>query len=196
MNQTYIATARMLTEIAPVVFDSGIFALKGGTAINLFLRDMPRLSVDLDLVFTDHRAPRAKALASINAALRAARDLLAKRGFKVQAVSVADMGETKLLVQRDDLSVRIEVNTVIRGTVHPTKRMALTSAASDALMASLELPVLSPEDIYGGKLVAANGSSAPSRPVRHPGTLHARRDHRSDQARVRGVPRKPQSHAP
>ena len=66
MNPTYLATARLLTEIAPVVFESGIFALKGGTAINLFLRDMPRLSVDLDLVFTDHRLPRAEALAAIN----------------------------------------------------------------------------------------------------------------------------------
>ena len=44
MNPTYLATARLLTEIAPVVFESGIFALKGGTAINLFIRDMPRLS--------------------------------------------------------------------------------------------------------------------------------------------------------
>lgn len=78
-----------------------------------------------------------------------------KRRLKVQAVSAADMGETKLLVQRDDLAVKIEVNTVIRGTVHPTKTMALTAAASDALMADLELPLLSPEDIYGGKLVAA-----------------------------------------
>lgn len=118
MNSTYIATARLLTEIAPTVFESGIFALKGGTAINLFIRDMPRLSVDLDLVFTDHRVPRTEALAAINEALRAGRERLAKRGFKVQAVSAADMGETKLLVQRDDLSVKIEVNTVIRGTVH------------------------------------------------------------------------------
>jgi predicted nucleotidyltransferase component of viral defense system len=137
------------------VFESGLFALKGGTAINLFLRDMPRLSVDLDLVFTDHRLPRAKALAAINEALRTGRDRLSKRGFKVQAVSAADMGETKLLVQRDDLSVKVEVNTVIRGTVHPTQTRALTAAASDALLADLELPMLSPEDIYGGKLVAA-----------------------------------------
>ena len=155
MNPTYLATARLLTEIAPVVFESGIFALKGGTAINLFLRDMPRLSVDLDLVFADHRIPRADALAAINAALRAGRDRLAKREYHVQALAAADMGETKLIVQRDDLSVKIEVNTVIRGTVHPTQTRALTAAASEALMADLELPLLSPEDIYGGKLVAA-----------------------------------------
>jgi len=155
MNPTYLATARLLTEIAPVVFESGIFALKGGTAINLFLRDMPRLSVDLDLVFTDHRLPRAEALAAINEALRVAQGQLVKRRLKVQAVSAADMGETKLLVHRDDLAVKIEVNTVIRGTVYPTQTMALTAAASDALMADLELPLLSSAEIYGGKLVAA-----------------------------------------
>ena len=49
MNQTYLETARLLTQVAPLVFVDDQFALKGGTAINLFLRDMPRLSVDLDL---------------------------------------------------------------------------------------------------------------------------------------------------
>jgi hypothetical protein len=62
MNPTYLATARLMAEIAPTVFESGVFALKGGTAINLFLRDMPLLSVDLYLVFSDHRVPRAQAL--------------------------------------------------------------------------------------------------------------------------------------
>jgi hypothetical protein len=49
----------------------------------------------------------------------------------------------------------VEVNTVIRGTVHPTQTMGLSSAASEALMADLEIPLLSPDEIYGGKLVAA-----------------------------------------
>src|SRR5258708_11486639 len=70
-------------------------------------------------------------------------------------MSAGEMGQAKHLVQRDDLSVKVEVNTVIRGTVHPTQTMALTAAASDALMADLELPLLSLEEIYGGKLVAA-----------------------------------------
>ena len=155
MNPTYLATARLMAEIAPTVFESGVFALKGGTAINLFLRDMPRLSVDLDLVFSDHRVPRAQALTAINEALGLANKRLAKHGVKVQTVSAADMGETKLPVQRDDLSVKIEVNTVMRGAVHPTRTMSLTASASEALMVDLELPLLSPADIYGGKLVAA-----------------------------------------
>jgi len=58
MNQLYLDTAKLLTQVAPLVFQEGVFALKGGTAINLFLRDMPRLSVDLDLVFPDYTLPR------------------------------------------------------------------------------------------------------------------------------------------
>jgi len=161
MNPTYLATARMLTEVAPIVIADGTFAVKGGTAINLFLREMPRLSVDLDLVFPDHRPSRSEALAAINEALRNAGSRLVKRGFHVQTVSAADMGETKLLVRRDDILVKVEVNTVIRGTVYPTRTLSLSAAARDALMADLDLPLLSAEDIYGGKLVAAMDRQQP-----------------------------------
>jgi hypothetical protein len=155
MNPVYVATAELLVEVAPVVFGSGQFALKGGTAINLFFRNVPRLSVDLDLVFLDHRLPRGTALAAINEALRVAKHELGRRGLKVHPVSSADTGETKLIVQRDDISVKIEVNTVIRGTVHPARRRGLTPSASDMLMADVELPLLAEEEIYGSKLVAA-----------------------------------------
>jgi predicted nucleotidyltransferase component of viral defense system len=50
MNREYLETARLLIQVAPLVFVDDQFGLKGGTAINLFLRDMPRLSVDLDLL--------------------------------------------------------------------------------------------------------------------------------------------------
>lgn len=168
MNDTYLATARLLTEIAPTVFESGIFALKGGTAINLFLRDMPRLSVDLDLVFTDHRIPRPDALAAINEALRAARDRLAKREFQVQALAAADMGETKLLVKRGDLTVKIEVNTVIRGTVHPTRTAALATAASEAHPAPRRV-ARRPMEVAEPRTVVAQPARSLSRTRRRPG---------------------------
>jgi predicted nucleotidyltransferase component of viral defense system len=151
----YLDTAHLLVEIAPVIFENEAFALKGGTAINLFLREVPRLSVDLDVVFTDHLAPRSDALGAISKGLQESRGQLESRGFKVHAVTVADIGVAKLLVQRGDVSVKVEVNTVLRGTVYPTQTMALTDAASHLLKTELELPLLSPEDIYGGKLVAA-----------------------------------------
>jgi predicted nucleotidyltransferase component of viral defense system len=154
MNQTYIDTARLLTQVAPLVFVDDTFALKGGTAINLFVRDMPRLSVDLDLVFPDHTLSRDKALARIKAALRQAADRLKKRGFQTHA-SAADTGETKLLVRRGRIEIKVEVNFVMRGTVQPVRRASLTPTARDVLMADLDIPVVSLEDMYGGKLVAA-----------------------------------------
>lgn len=155
MNRVYLDTARLLTQVAPLIFTDGTFALKGGTAINLFVRDMPRLSVDLDLVFTDHRLPREQALDRINHALRQAADRLRRRGFQTHAVVAADAGETKLLVRRGALEVKVEVNFVMRGTVYPVQNVAMAAKARDLLMADMELPLVAKEDLYGGKLVAA-----------------------------------------
>lgn len=154
MNPLYLDTARLLTQLAPLVFVDDTFALKGGTAINLFVRDMPRLSVDLDLVFPDHTLSRDTALGRINTAIREAAERLKKRGFQTHAPAAAS-GETKLLVRRGSIQVKIEVNFVMRGTVQPVRRAPLTPTARDLLMADLEIPVVSLEDMYGGKLVAA-----------------------------------------
>ncbi|MEA3160931.1 MAG: hypothetical protein QOD95_2479, partial [Gammaproteobacteria bacterium] len=72
MTPIYLETARLLMRIAPLVFVDDTFALKGGTAINLFTRDMPRLSVDLDLVFPDYALARNIALARINEGIQQA----------------------------------------------------------------------------------------------------------------------------
>jgi predicted nucleotidyltransferase component of viral defense system len=155
LNQVYLDTARLLTQVAPLVFADNVFALKGGTAINLFVRDIPRLSVDLDLVFTDHRLSREDALAKINEAVKSAVERLKKRGFQTHAATAADAGETKLFVKRDKLQVKVEVNFVLRGTVHPVRSQSLSAKAKEVLQADLELPLVSLEDLYGGKLVAA-----------------------------------------
>ena len=47
--QAYKAQVDLLLQILPHIAKEEIFALKGGTAINLFVRDMPRLSIDIDL---------------------------------------------------------------------------------------------------------------------------------------------------
>lgn len=154
MNQTYLDTARLLTQVAPLVFVDDTFALKGGSAINLFVRDLPRLSVDIDLVFTDHTLARDQALMRSNDAIRQAAERLNKRGFQTH-MPAADSGVTKLLVRRGRIEVKIEANFVMRGTVQPVGRASLTPTARDVLLADLEIPVASLEDVYGGKLVAA-----------------------------------------
>ncbi|WP_276946599.1 nucleotidyl transferase AbiEii/AbiGii toxin family protein [Haematobacter massiliensis] len=155
MNQIYLDTARLLTRVAPLVFVDDTFALKGGTAINLFVRDMPRLSVDLDLVFPDHRLPRGEALARINDAIRQSVERLNKHGFQTHVPASGDAGETKLLVRQGSTEVKIEVNFVMRGTVQPVRMTSLTPNARDTLEADIEIPVVSLDDVYGGKLMAA-----------------------------------------
>lgn len=155
MNQLYLHTARLLTQVAPLVFVDGTFALKGGTAINLFFRDMPRLSVDLDLVFPDHTLPREEALARVNEAIWQSAERLKARGFQTHAPVPADAGETKLLVRQAGIEVKVEVNFVMRGTVYPVRTMGMTPMARETLLADVEIPVVSLEDVYGGKLVAA-----------------------------------------
>jgi predicted nucleotidyltransferase component of viral defense system len=155
MNRTYLDTARLLTRVAPLVFVDDTFALKGGTAINLFVRDMPRLSVDLDLVFPDHRLPRDEALYRINEAIRQSVERLNKRGFQTHVPASGDAGETKLLVRQGATEVKVEVNFVMRGTVQPVRMASLIPNARDTLEADIEIPVVSLEDVYGGKLMAA-----------------------------------------
>jgi predicted nucleotidyltransferase component of viral defense system len=155
VNRLYLDSARLLTRVAPLVLVDDTFALKGGTAINLFVRDMPRLSVDLDLVFPDHALPREHALRRINEAIRQSAARLKKQGFLTHAPASADAGETKLLVRQGAIEVKIEVNFVMRGTVNPVRMASLTQNARDTLQADLEIPVVSLEDVYGGKLVGA-----------------------------------------
>jgi predicted nucleotidyltransferase component of viral defense system len=155
MNQIYLDTARLLTQVAPLVFVDDTFALKGGTAINLFIRDMPRLSVDLDLVFPNHALPRDQALSRISEALQQSADRLKARGFQTRLQAGANTVETKLLVRRGLIEIKIEVNFVMRGTVHPVSRASLQPRPREVLLADFEIPVASLEDVYGGKLVAA-----------------------------------------
>jgi predicted nucleotidyltransferase component of viral defense system len=155
VNPLYLDTARLLTQVAPIVLRNGLLALKGGTAINLFIRDMPRLSVDLDLVLPDHTLSREQAFRRIGAELRNSAEQLRKLGFSVRTVSVAEAVETKLFVRRDAIEVKIEVNGILRGVVHPVIHRSLTRLAQDTLQAEIDIPVASLEDVYAGKLVAA-----------------------------------------
>ncbi|MBF0393841.1 MAG: nucleotidyl transferase AbiEii/AbiGii toxin family protein [Alphaproteobacteria bacterium] len=154
MNDRYRDTVRLLLDITPHVFAGGGFALKGGTAINMFIRDMPRLSVDLDLVHVDAASDRDQALGDIRRRLDEIRAALTKRGFDAPpARPVGD--ESRLLVSRSGLTVKVEVNTVFRGTVLPPVRMDLCAAAETLFSRTLTVPALAVEEVYAGKLVAA-----------------------------------------
>jgi len=125
MDRFYVDTVRLLLATLPEVFAFPKFALKGGTAINLFVHDMPRLSVDIDVVFTDHLKPRTDALREIAGGLTAAQQRLKSRGIESELTTAPQGEETKLFVKQNRLAVKVEVNHVFRGTLLPvtTKRL-------------------------------------------------------------------------
>lgn len=102
MNHTYIRTVQLLLDVAPAVFDTDAFAMKGGTAINLFVQDMPRLSVDIDVVFVSHALGRDDALKTIAAELAAARHRVQTLGYEAELRKIQDGTEAKMFVRTPD----------------------------------------------------------------------------------------------
>ena len=155
MNTAYIEVVRLLLEAIPVVFQQPQFAMKGGTALNLFVQDLPRLSVDIDVVFVDHTTSRTEALRQIGAALEEARKELNRRGLQAES-SVGALGdEAKLFLRRGSHLVKVEVNHVFRGTMLPVQARSLTPESRRLFTAEVHVPVLATDELYGSKLVAA-----------------------------------------
>lgn len=155
MDKTYADAVRLLLAVAPDVFSNEIFAMKGGTAINLFVRDMPRLSVDIDVVYLPWQTPRDEALQAINQELLAISTRVAPLGVQTRLVRAKDLGDTKLIVENDSSQVKIEVNVVFRGSVLGIERRALSTRTSELFGVEFELPILALDELYASKLVAA-----------------------------------------
>lgn len=155
MNTAYIEVVRLLLEAIPAVFQQPQFAMKGGTALNLFVQDLPRLSVDIDVVFVDHTASRTEALRQIGAALEEARKVLNRRGLQAESSLGALGDESKLFLRRGSHLVKVEVNHVFRGTMLPVQARGLTPESRRLFTTEVHVPVLATDELYGSKLVAA-----------------------------------------
>lgn len=157
MDNKYRGTVAFLLDTIPHVFKQKCFAMKGGTAINLFCRNMPRLSVDIDLVYVDSEKPkRTEALTEIEGSLgRIAGDLEGKLGAAVQRTKSGSEQETKLFVSRGETRVKIEVNHVFRGSVYPVTTGSLVSGAEEMFEREMDVPMLDIDELYASKLVAA-----------------------------------------
>ena len=155
MNPYYMETVRLLIDVIPYVFKNNEFALKGGTAINLFYRNMPRLSVDLDLVYTKFSNDRSADLAKISYDLLATQALLRKHGFTVDEKKSNEKNVSKLIIKRGNYQVKVEVNYVIRGTLLPIGDRTICDAALELFKMESAAPIFAEDEIYAGKLVAA-----------------------------------------
>lgn len=154
-DSPYFAQVRLLVAVLPIIARERCFALKGGTAINLFVRDMPRLSVDIDLAFVPI-GDRVLALEEIGAALGRISEALAGRpyGYRVRVGKRQDGSAYGLLVSDRVAEIKIEVSPVLRGSVYPESMRRIVDRA-EADFGFAEVPVVSFADLYAGKIVAA-----------------------------------------
>jgi len=154
-NSTHYKQVELLIQVLPFVARQACFALKGGTAINLFLREMPRLSVDIDLVYLPMDG-RDTALRKTREALnRISADL--KLVFTDLALTEAYRSKSdalRLVIGRNGVQIKVELSPVLRGTVHEPRLMEVSGVVEDEF-GYAEMTVVSKADLYAGKICAA-----------------------------------------
>ncbi len=156
VDQLYRRQVALLVRVLPLVAAETCFALKGGTAINLFVRNMPRMSVDIDLAYLPI-ADRDLSLREITAALKRIQEriLTSIPNSRTQASKLANTDyTTKLIIRTGDTQISIEVAPVLRGTVFPVENRDVSKHV-ETEFGYASMQVVSFADLYAGKIVAA-----------------------------------------
>ena len=156
MIQTYYHnTVALLIRILPLLARESRVALHGGTAINLFLQPLPRLSVDIDLTWfpaTDRNNDLKKIKLFLNWLKKHIEE-------KIPGIHVSNYrgpsNEYKLFCSQGEAMVKIEINTANRGIYFPSEIRPLCDAAQKQFNAFCEVQTVSIGQLYGGKIVAA-----------------------------------------
>ncbi len=150
ITQQYKDRVSLLLDILPIVAKRKCFALKGGTALNLFIWEMPRLSVDIDLVYLPI-SDRDEAFKDISANLTIIKDELEK----ILRIKVVLTDNAKLVCSKGGTIVKVEVNTIIRGSLFDVEEIEVVDAVQDEFGKFAAISVLNKAEIYGGKICAA-----------------------------------------
>jgi predicted nucleotidyltransferase component of viral defense system len=152
MEQTYRKQLALLLSVLPEVAKEKCFALHGGTAINLFIRNMPRLSVDIDLTYLPIEK-RDISIKNIGAALERIKTNIEKVIPRVRVTHREGVG--KLLIAAPGAEIKLEVNLTNRGTLAEPMDMPLCEKAQNDFEAFVTIPVVPVGQLFGGKIVAA-----------------------------------------
>lgn len=152
MNEVYKKQVRLLLDVLPEVAKENCFAMHGGTAINLFVRDMPRLSVDIDLTYVEI-AQRNETLEGVNASLLRIKERIEGLRASIRVQHKAHV--CKLLLDEHGTTIKIEVNMVGRGLLGETIKAPLCDKAQEEFDVFCAMPIVPLAQLYGGKLCAA-----------------------------------------
>ncbi len=156
IDERYRQQVELLVRTLPSVAAENVFALKGGTAINLFVRDLPRLSVDIDLTYLPVK-PRDESLTEIDETLQRIGKSISETlpDLRVLPSRLAkEVTLNRLIVRSPHAQIKIEVKPVMRGCVFEPTIMAVSEKVEDQFSFA-ETLVVSRDDLYAGKLVAA-----------------------------------------
>ncbi|MCP3704943.1 MAG: nucleotidyl transferase AbiEii/AbiGii toxin family protein [Alteromonas sp.] len=152
MNTAYAKQVKLLLDVLPEVAKEECFAMHGGTAINLFVRDMPRLSVDIDLTYVAI-AERNETLDGINSALIRIKERI--EGLRSSIRVQHKENVCKLQLDEHGMMIKIEVNMVGRGLISGATKAPLCEAAQEQFDAFCAMPLVPLSQLYGGKICAA-----------------------------------------
>jgi predicted nucleotidyltransferase component of viral defense system len=154
-NRQYEEQTRLLLRCLPELERHECFALKGGTAINLFARDLPRISVDIDLAYL-YLKPRQDALADISEHLQALGSDISASVPGTQIREHRKEGRLiRVTIATPTAVIKIEPNFVFRGSVYSPEMQGLSPRAQERFEMYVRVRMLSNADLYGGKLCAA-----------------------------------------
>ena len=103
-HDAYTDQVELLLDVAPIMNQFDCFAIKGGTAINLFIQNMPRLSVDIDLTYLPIE-PREIFLKNISEEMLRMSKLIKEAGLRVE-----EKPSLKLMIFNSLTSIKIEPN--------------------------------------------------------------------------------------
>ena len=157
MNDIYKSQFKLLLQIIPFITEEPEFALKGGTAINLFVQDLPRLSVDIDLSYLPFD-DRQQALYKITNLLEKIKKQIKHKFPKItiQPAPHRDGYNAKLIcISPEGFRVKIEVNTVMRGHIFKIRLLPCVDKVVKEFETYTEARILSHADLYGSKMCAA-----------------------------------------
>jgi len=155
-NSRYFKQVKLLVQVLPVITNYDCLALKGGTAINLFVRNLPRLSVDIDLTYVPVNQ-RDVALSEIHEAFSGLSNDLERLLPGVHVTGSVLAGTSylyKLVAQLETVQVKIEISPVMRGVVDQPVQME-TSSQTQEVFGYASVPVLAFTYLYAGKMCAA-----------------------------------------
>ncbi len=156
MKEAYRKQVSLLLDILPEVAKEEVFALHGGTAINLFCLNMPRLSVDIDLTYVPVSASRDADLQNIRTALERIKERLRKQIPTIRfSDPVRAEEELKLICATSEAMVKIEVNQINRGVIAETELVVLCDKAQESFDKFCEVRMVSQGQLWGGKINAA-----------------------------------------